>query len=129
MGLKQVILVRKDLHMKRSEIAALVARASSEFLFENDEAERSDEISVKLTPQESEWMQTGSTRIVLGVTSGESMQSYLFKAEMAGIGCYPIMGSLAKEEDPVGTSTVVCASLGPDDADKLDTITGKLKLL
>lgn len=129
MSLKQVILVRKDLHLKKSELAALVARASSEFLLENDESERSDELAVKLTPQESEWLQSGSTRIVLGVPSNEAMQSHLFKAEMAGLGCYPVMGSTARGEDPLGMSIVVCAAIGPDEAEKIDSITGRLKLL
>lgn len=130
MSMKQVILVRRDLHMRRAEIAALVSRASSEFLFENDESERSDEVSVKLTPQEAEWIQSGSTRIVLGVPSGESMQSHLFKAEMAGLSCYTVVGSLVRTpDDPVGMSSIVCAAIGPDESSKIDEITGKLKLL
>lgn len=130
MSMKQVILVRKDLQMKKSELAALVARASTEFMLENNESRRNDEMFIKLTPQESEWIQSGSTRIVLGVPSGESLQGCLFKAEMAGIGCYPIMKmATSRIENHFNDSSIVCVSLGPDESEKIDAITNKFKLL
>lgn len=129
--LKQVILVRRDLKMRRASIAALVAKASSEFFLDNNESERSDKLSVNLTPQESEWITSGSTRIVLGVTSENALKSLVFKAELAGLSCYPITSRspVDKEEGLDGLSETLCVAIGPDDSDKIDEVTGNLKLL
>ena len=58
-GMKQVILVRQDLKMKKSQVAAMVAKASTEFFLVNDESDRGDELSVKLTPEEADWINSG----------------------------------------------------------------------
>ena len=121
---KQVILVRRDLRLKRAAMAALVARASAEFLLDNDESERGDTMTIKLTPPEASWMASGRQVIVLGVSSESMLQSYLFKAEMAGIQCYPVSTG-----DGAGGYSVVAAALGPDDVDKVDEVTGRLKLI
>lgn len=129
-GLKQVILVRRDLKMKRSQVASLVAKASTEFFLVNDESARGDTLNVKLTPEETEWINSGSIRIVLGVGSETSLRSLTFKAELAGLQCYPVDGSSfdddVQETGPVETLAV---AIGPDISSKIDRITGNLKLL
>ena len=127
-GPKQVILVRRDLRMKRASIAALVAKASAEFFLDNDESSRGDKLSVNLTPQESEWISSGSTRIVLGVPSESALKTLAFKAEVAGLQCYQITGGAPDKFDAdFGPETLVVA-IGPDESDKIDEITGNLKL-
>lgn len=125
-GPKQVILVRRDLKMKRASIAALVAKASAEFFIDNDESSRGDKLSVSLTPQESEWLSSGSTRIVLGVPSENELKSLAFRAEIAGLQCYQITGTQASDID--FSPETLCVAIGPDESDKIDEITGNLKL-
>lgn len=131
-GLKQVIVVRRDLKLKRASIAALVAKASAEFFLDNNESSHGDKLMVNLTPQESEWLTSGSTRIVLGVTSENALKSLMFKAELAGLSCYPVStnSSTSREEGDLGDliEETLCAAIGPDDSDKIDQITGNLKL-
>jgi peptidyl-tRNA hydrolase len=127
-GPKQVILVRKDLRMKRASIAALVAKASAEFFLDNDESNRADKLSVNLTPQESEWLSSGSTRIVLGVPTESVLKSLAFKAEIAGLQCYQITGTSPDASDSDFSSETLCVAIGPDESDKIDEITGNLKL-
>ena len=125
-GLKQVILVRRDLKMKKSHVASLVAKASTEFFLANDESARGDTLSVRLTPEETDWINSGSIRIVLGVGSETSLKNLTFKAELAGLQCYPVDGKIFDDEGPIET---LCVAIGPDDASKIDEITGNLKLL
>jgi hypothetical protein len=43
-NIKQVIVVRRDLNMRKGKLAAQVAHASMKFLIDNDESNRGDEI-------------------------------------------------------------------------------------
>jgi len=129
-GLKQVILVRRDLKMKRSQVASLVAKASTEFFLVNDESARGDTLNVKLTPEETEWINSGSIRIVLGVGSETMLRSLTFKAELAGLQCYPVDGSSFDDEvQETGPVETLAVAIGPDVSSKIDQITGNLKLL
>ena len=120
---KQVILVRRDLHMRRASLAALIADASTKFFVDNDESERFDKLSVNLTQEETEWIASGSSRIVLGVSSESDLRGLHFKAEMAGLQCYPVFGT---EED---SQEFYCVAIGPNSSDKIDEITKNLSLL
>lgn len=128
-GMKQVILVRNDLKMKKSQVASLVAKASTEFFLVNDESERGDELSVKLTPEETDWINSGSIRVVLGVNSEDSLRTFALRAEMAGLQCYPVQGKIFEDSDEDGMSETLCVAIGPDVSSKIDQITGNLKLL
>lgn len=128
--LKQVILMRRDLKLRRAALAALTAKASAEFFIENDESERDEVLSVPLSREEVEWINNGCTRIVLGVSSESALRALVFKAEMTGIPCYPIMGRAGEgDEKSDSGEEMLCAALGPDDAARIDEITGSLKLL
>ena len=127
-GMKQVILVRKDLKMKKSQVASLVAKASTEFFLANDESARGDELTVKLTPEETDWINSGSIRVVLGVNSEDSLRTLALRAEMAGLQCYPVEGKMFDDTDD-GMSETLCIAIGPDFSSKIDQITGNLKTL
>src|SRR5271165_5755766 len=62
---KQVIVVRKDLNMRKGKIAAQVAHAAMKFLVDNNEAERGDEVIIKLTPSEAMWLTGSFTKVVV----------------------------------------------------------------
>jgi PTH2 family peptidyl-tRNA hydrolase len=124
---KQVIVVRKDLNMRKGKIAAQVAHASMRFLTDNNEAERGDEIIVKLSPAEAMWLTGSFTKVVVSVDSEDALQDLIFSAEMSGIEVHPIIDSGKTEFD--GVPTLTCAAFGPCEADVLDKITGNLKLM
>jgi peptidyl-tRNA hydrolase len=126
--LKQVILVRQDLKMKKSQVASLVAKASTEFFIVNDESVRSDTLSVRLTPEETDWINSGSIRVVLGVGSETTLRSLAFKAELAGLQCYPVDGKIFSDGED-GPMETLCIAIGPDQSKKIDEITKNLKLL
>lgn len=124
--LKQVILLRRDMKLRRAEAAALASKASMTFIIEGDESDRSGSVKVDLSGIEAEWMLGSATRIVLGVASEESMRKLLLKAEIQGVSTYEITGVSGDTLDE--GIQLIAASLGPDDEDKLDLITGNLKL-
>jgi len=128
-GMKQVILVRKDLKMKKSQVASLVAKASTEFFLANDESARGDELTVKLTPEETDWINSGSIRVVLGVNSEDSLRTLALRAEMAGLQCYSVHGKIFEDTTDDGMSETLCIAIGPDFSSKIDQITGNLKTL
>lgn len=123
---KQIILLRRDLKLRRAEAAALASKASMAFIVESDVSDRSGSIQIELSGTEAEWMINASTRIVLGVPSEDAMKKILLKAELQGIPTYEITGSSSgKVNEGV---QLIAAALGPDDSDKLDLVTGNLKL-
>jgi PTH2 family peptidyl-tRNA hydrolase len=125
---KQVIVVRKDLNMRKGKIAAQVAHAAMKFLVDNNEAQRGDEITVKLTPEEASWLLSGSfTKIVVGIDSEEALRDLVFQAELADIEVHPIIDAGRTEFD--GVPTLTCAAFGPCKAEELDRLTGNLKLI
>ena len=125
---KQVIVVRKDLNMRKGKIAAQVAHASMKFLVDNNEANRGDEIMVKLSPDEAEWLLSGSfTKIVVGVDSAEALEHLIFQAELADVEVHSIVDAGKTEFN--GVPTLTCAAFGPCTAGELDKITGNLKLI
>jgi PTH2 family peptidyl-tRNA hydrolase len=124
---KQVIVVRKDLGMRKGKIAAQVAHASMKFLVDNNEAKRGDEVIIKLTPSEAMWLTGSFTKVVVGVDSEEHLQNLIFQAELADIEVHPIVDNGKTEFN--GVPTLTCAAFGPCTAEELDRITGGLKLI
>lgn len=126
-GVKQVIVVRKDLNMRKGKIAAQVAHASMKFLTDNNEAERGDEVVVKLSPAEAMWLTGSFTKIVVSVDSQDALEDLVFRAELEGVEVHPIVDSGKTEFD--GVPTLTCAAFGPCDSFVLDRLTGNLKLM
>lgn len=120
---KQVIVVRRDLNMKRGELAQEVALASMQFLVDNNEAERGDEIMVKLSPAEAEWLMSGSLSSVVGCDSADALHDLIFQADLADVEVH------TSSIDVDGAPTLTCAAFGPCTADELDRIVGNLKLI
>lgn len=124
---KQVIVVRKDLNMRKGKIAAQVAHAAMKFLVDNNEAERGDEVIIKLKPEEAMWLTGSFAKVVVGVDSEEQLQSLIFQATLADIEVHPIVDEGRTEFN--GVPTLTCAAFGPCSTAELDKITGNLKLI
>ncbi len=123
-NIKQVIVVRKDLNLRKTELASQVATASMGFLLENNESDRYDVINVKLSNEEVDWLNGSFEKIIVGVDSEEDLRDLIFKAELEGIGVYPVHGRVKGKTDD---TTIMCAALGPDDSKIIGHVTGHLK--
>lgn len=123
-NVKQVIVVRKDLRLRKSKIAALTAHAAMQFILDNNESERSDELCVKLSQQEVQWLKGTFDKDVLGIDSQDALSDMVLRAELSGINVYSIFDASKKPDEG---HQLVCAAFGPDDEDQLAQIIGSLK--
>ena len=127
MHVKQVIVVRRDLNMRKGKVAAQVAHAAMKFLLDANESERPDELLIKLSNIEAEWVNGIFTKIVVGCDSEDELLVLVTKAMIEGIEAHTIVDSGATEFH--GVPTLTCAAFGPDKSDVIDGITGHLRLL
>lgn len=125
--IKQVIVVRKDLNMRKGKMCAQVAHASMKFLTDNNEAERGDEMVVKLSPVEAEWLTGSFTKVVVSVDSQDALEDLMLRAQLEGVECHHIIDAGKTEFN--GVPTLTCAAFGPCESHILDKLTGNLKLI
>lgn len=128
MSVKQVIVVRKDLNMRKGKLAAQVAHASMKFM--TDEWKPNDlpeVLAMNLNEVEQQWLREGFAKIVVYVESAKELGELMAKARKEGIRVSPIIDSGKTEFH--GVATLTCAAFGPDEAKKLDEITGSLPLM
>lgn len=88
--IKQVIVVRTDLNMRKGKIGAQCAHASMKVFFDRmyiDDIAVSDyeQWYCEFTPEMLAWMRGSFTKIVLGCNSEEELLSFQKQAEDAGI--------------------------------------------
>ena len=132
---KQILIVRKDLNMRKGKIAAQVAHASMKVLLDlmeeytNDENHVIDGLVLPLyyNGPLNKWIKGKFTKACVSVDSEEELLDLYKKAQDAGILCSLITDSGLTEFHGVPTNTVV--AIGPEFPEKLDPITGHLKLL
>ena len=130
--LKQVVLMRRDLRLRRAAAAALTTRSAFKFFIDNNVSEKDDVLTLNLSHQELGWIEDGCPVIVLGVSSETALRSLVFRAEASGVSCHPTFGhpaGLESDDKDDEEEEMLCASLGPDESSKIDEITGNLKLL
>lgn len=114
---KMVIAVRKDLKLPKGKMAAQVAHAAVELALK----------CLKYNPEIlKEWQKNGSKKVVVAVENQEEVWKLKEKAENEGILSTVIhdAGKTVVEE-----GTLTCIGFGPDKAEKIDKITGNLKLI
>ncbi len=121
--IKQVIIIRKDLKMRRGKEIAQGSHASMAWL---SNRVRSPE-ETKFSPEEWEWLNGPFTKITLKVNSEEELREVLTAAREAGIQNVQEIVDAGKTEFG-GVPTLTCAAIGPDNAAKIDAITGDLAL-
>lgn len=138
--IKQVIVVRKDLNMRKGKMCAQAAHASLKVFLDrieyikprHPEKDNEQDSTTHFTPAMRAWCewqegQPGFTKIVVGCNSEEELFDVEKKAQEAGIIHALIKDNGVTEFHGVLTPTVIC--LGPDEAEKIDAITGKFSLL
>lgn len=127
-NVKQVIAVRTDLHMRKGKIAAQVAHAAMKFLVDKNEMPGFRPFVVNsLSDAEVEWLTGSFTKIVAGCDSQQELFDLVERAHSEGISAVLILDAGRTEFG--GIPTYTCAAFGPDESDKIDKITGSLKLI
>jgi PTH2 family peptidyl-tRNA hydrolase len=134
-NVKQVIIIRKDLHMRRGKEIAQGSHASIAFLT-NRLLVRTKAIAGDLgggavtfadfTAPEWEWIQGNFRKICVVVNSEEELLEIVRKAKEAGLVAEPIEDSGLTEFG--GKPTLTAAAIGPDYDEKIDPVTGHLVL-
>lgn len=125
---KQVVVVRKDINMRKGKLAAQVAHASMMFLVDNNVSDKPTTLVVELDGDEATWLFGGSfTKVVVSAKGEDELRELILKAELAGVNVYTIIDSGKTEFH--GVPTLTCAAFGPTNAPDVDRITGHLPLL
>ncbi len=111
---KQVILVRTDLKLPKGKLASQCSHASVEAMLKSHK----DYIS--------EWKKEGMKKVVLKVKDLDELIKYKQEAEDEGL----VTGLITDAgKTVVEPGTVTCLGIGPDKEDKIDKVTGNLKML
>lgn len=119
---KMVIVVRKDLNMRKGKIAAQVGHAVMKSCID---VLRRDNLF--LSELEHEWFWGLSTKIVVGIDTEAELIELIMRADEVGIKTYPITD--AGKTEFHGEPTLTCAAFGPALPDDIDVLTKDLKLL
>lgn len=114
--MKQVIVIRKDLKMRRGKEIAQGAHAAMAFLIKGDSTQ--EEIT--------QWLKEGQTKICVSVDSEKELMDVYKKAQIAGLTTNIIIDAGRTEFNGVPTNT--CIAIGPNKAEEIDKITKHLKL-
>jgi PTH2 family peptidyl-tRNA hydrolase len=120
-SVKQVIVVRRDLHMRQGKACAQSAHAAMIFLV-NAIMSGSD-----LTEEQQEWFVIGMPKIVMRVESAEELNSIAQRARDAMLTVFEVMDAGRTEFHGIPTST--CIAIGPNNGNAVDKVTGLLRLL
>lgn len=123
---KQVIVVRKDLNMRKGKIAAQVAHAAMKFLADAVD-ERAERVVRGFSQAEKAWLGGVFAKVVVSVDSEQELHELMEEARRRGITVNRIIDAGRTEFH--GVPTLTCAAFGPDESERLDPVTGHLKLL
>lgn len=116
---KQIIVIRKDLNMRKGKMIAQGAHASMAPILE---AYRNN----SFTKATTEWLSTRFTKICVYVNSEQELLDVYQKAKDAGIQCALIKDAgLTEFKEPTHTAV----GIGPAYPEEIDPITGNLPLL
>ena len=124
---KQVIIIRKDLNMRKGKMAAQSAHASMKVFFDLMEHDLKHYYILKLNEPMVKWFNGRFTKIVLGVDSESELLDLYHMAKDNGIVCSLITDAGLTEFHGEPTNTAI--AIGPGWSDDIDSITGHLSLL
>lgn len=136
METKQIIIIRKDLNMRKGKIAAQACHASMAFItkfiyeFEWDsEHEHTNLVSYghKNGDEIRDWLQNSFKKIVVYVNSEEELDELHQKCLNAGLVSHMIIDNGATEFHGVPTKTAI--AIGPAYSNKFTGLTDHLPLL
>lgn len=114
--MKQIIVMRSDLGMRKGKMVAQGAHASMAATLANLE-----------DPRVKEWLSGPFAKICVRADSLDQLRQIQDHAIREGLICEEIEDSGLTEFH--GVPTVTCCAIGPDTAENLDPVTGELRLL
>lgn len=135
---KQVIIIRKDLNMRKGKMVAQGGHASIGVIFNfmtpnyKNPGEVTREFTLTLPEGKTgefmyHWMTGIFKKIVVGAESLSELVEAYNQAKAEGIPCSIIEDAGLTEFG--GNVTITAVAIGPDDPEKIDKITGKFSLL
>jgi PTH2 family peptidyl-tRNA hydrolase len=130
---KQVIVMRKDLNMRKGKMVAQGAHASMKFILDRgyygqSELDHPEAFHSRITaPAIKSWINGLFTKVCVSVDSESELIEIYEKAKDAGLIASIITDAGLTEFNGVPTKT--CIAIGPNWADEIDPVTNHLKLL
>lgn len=147
-NVKQVIVIRSDLKMRRGKEIAQACHSSNVFLVQTQPTSFAIWCLVQAarffrflgfkvptegqlhlepwTPAEIEWLEGSFTKVCVKATSEDQLVHVHDQAQLLGLKSALITDNGLTEFHGVKTKTAV--AIGPDDAEKIDQVTGSLSL-
>jgi PTH2 family peptidyl-tRNA hydrolase len=128
-----VIVMRKDLGMRKGKMIAQGAHASLKVLLDAGAIERADpggqalQFTLPLDAALAAWLGGRFTKICVSVDSEAELDAVVERARAAGVPCALVVDAGHTEFHGVPTKT--CCAVGPAWSDAVDAITGGLPLL
>ena len=125
---KQVIVIRRDLRMRRGKEIAQGAHAATAWLADLIlQTMRANDVDhLALSPPEQAWLESSFRKVTVKVNSEEELVAVYQKALDAGLVVHLITDRGLTEFGGVPTRT--CLAVGPDYDDLIDPVTGDLVL-
>lgn len=125
---KQVIVMRKDLGMRKGKMIAQGAHASLKVLVDAGAPDvRGTAFTIPLDPALAAWLGGRFTKVCVSVDSEAALEAIVERARAAGVPCALVVDAGVTEFHGVPTKT--CCAIGPAWSDAVDAITGELPLL
>lgn len=119
---KQVIVIRKDLKMRRGKEIAQGSHASMAFLTRQLDGNND---KVKISDEAREWMENSFTKICLQIEGEKELMEIFQAAKEKKLEVHLVTDAGLTEFNGVPTNT--CIAIGPNYSDKIDEVTGHLK--
>lgn len=125
---KQVIVIRRDLRMRRGKEIAQGAHAAMAFLSKAVQPllDYGLGLDFTLTAAEEKWILGSFKKVTCRVNSEEELREVADRAREAGLHVEEITDSGATEFD--GVPTFTCIAIGPDFEDRFAGVTDELEL-
>jgi PTH2 family peptidyl-tRNA hydrolase len=129
MPTKQIIVVRKDLNMRKGKIASQVAHASMMFLTKSLAKYRKENKNIEelYSDVQWQWIDGSFAKIVVYVNSENELLEISKKAKEANLDVHHCVDSGATEFH--GIPTLTCIAIGPANEEDFKGITTELPLL
>lgn len=137
MDVKQVIVIRRDLKMRRGKECSQAAHAAMIWLTSRIRTKPNWIIrfflwlfrrtaAIRLSTEEQEWIDGSFTKITLQVDSQDELLRYYTMAKSKGLTVSLVTDAGKTEFNGVPTFTAI--AIGPHEASRIDEVTRSLKL-
>ena len=122
-NIKMVIVLRKDLNMRKGKMAAQASHAAQEALIDRSTGAP----QLKSNPEILLWLAADYKKVVVSVNSEAELLALSERARQLGLN-HHLVKDLGHTEFH-GVETFTALALGPAQADLIDSLSGELSLL